>query len=183
MALDSTQFRLAATGHVYVAPTGTAQPTDVSTAWAAGWTEVGYVDDSGVKVTPKLNTNDINSWQSATPTKVLIQSTSLTLAFNLQQSNLFNLQLYFFGSTWATVGGIQKQTILSAPSTDERMLGIEWLDAAAGITNRLIIPRGMATDRAAIDINRKTTQVFGITFEALDSAGTLATLLSNDPNE
>jgi len=183
MTFDPSQFRLAPTGHVYVAPTGTAQPTDVSTAWAAGWTELGYLDENGVKVTPALNTTEINSWQSATPTKIIITGTKFSLDVNLQQSNLFNLQFYFWNSTWATSGGINTQTILSAPTTDERMLGVEWTDVSASITNRLVIPRGMATSRQAITIDRKSSQVFGLTFEALDSSGVLAYLLSNDANE
>lgn len=185
MALDSTQFRVAPQGHVYVAPLGTAQPNDVTTAWAAGWTEVGYVDDSGVKVIPKLNTTDIASWQSATATKVIIQSTALTLQYNLQQSNAFNTQLYWFGSAWAALGGgVFKQTIAAAPATDERQFGVEWTDAASSITQRLVIPRGMVTDRSEMDLNRKGIQVWGMTFEALDAGnGVLGYMLSNDANE
>jgi hypothetical protein len=180
MALSNTQFRLAAAGHVYVAPLGSPVPVDVSTAWNAAWTEMGYVDDSGIGVTPKLNFVEMNSWQSALPTKELIQSAELSLAFNLQQTNLYNLGLYWFGNTFATAGGINTMTASTDPTTDERMLGIEWTDVASSITSRLIIPRGMVTDRTKMDINRKTAQVFGITFMALDSAGTLFYLLDNN---
>lgn len=179
MAQDTTQIRLAPGGHIYVAPIGSTEPTDVTTAWDAAWLELGYADDGGVDITPKINTNEIPVWQSATPGKITIQSSQFTLDFNLAQTNKDTTGFFYFGATWTTVGTVQKLVIPSAPGTDERMMGIEWTENS--ITNRLIVPRGMATDRQKVSINRKTGQMYGLTFEALDDAGTLAYILSNDP--
>lgn len=180
MAQSGAQIKLAPNGHIMVAPLGSAEPADVTTAWDAAWTELGFADDGGVDLTPKITTNDIPVWQQAGPAKVIIQASSLTLDFSLVQTNADILSFFFFGSTWTVSGGIARLTIPSSPENDERMMGIEWGDDT--VTNRLVLPRGMATDRQKVTMNRKTEQMYGITFEALDLSGNLAYILSNDPD-
>src|SRR5580704_11334993 len=179
MALSNSQFRLAPTGHVYVAPLGSPVPTDVTTAWNAAWNELGYLDDTGVAITPKTTYTAVSSWQSGMVNKEVPVSQDMSLAFNLQQTNAFNLSLYFFGVAWTTSGGINTLSVPSAFSSDERMLGVEWTDSAATFTYRMVIPRGIATSRTKIDINRKTVTMYGLTFEALDNNGSAYTILSN----
>jgi len=181
MALDSSEVRLAPFGHIYVAPVGTTPPVDVTTAWGAGWQELGYLDEEGVGITPTTDVEEFFAWQSAVSVKQSLTQIGLELKFNMIQVNQHTTGLYFFGQSWNVAGGVATLTIPSDVNIDERALGVEWTDDA-GMVNRLLIGRGMVTDREDLMINRKELTASGVTFKALESGGNLATLLSNDPN-
>lgn len=181
MALDSGQVRLAPMGHVYTAPVGTAGPADVTVAWPVGWTELGYLDEEGVAVTPTTDIEEYMAWQSAVAVKTSLTSIGLDLKFNLIQINQSTTGLYFFGNDWSVSGGLATLTMVSNPELDERALGVEWTDDA-GSVNRLIMQRGVVTEREDMMINRKDLTATGVTFKVLEYAGNLATLLSDDPN-
>lgn len=179
MAQDSTQIQVAPHGHLYTAPLGSTQPTDVTTAWAAAWKELGYVDENGVKITPNLSTTDLKAWQSLAPVKRVATDLQFDLDFNMMQMNSDTTSLYFFGTVWgAPSGGVSALVISSQTSLPEVMLGVEW-DNGSGTVQRLIVPRGTVTKQAASNLVRKDAWVLGVTFSALDSSGTFFTLLSN----
>lgn len=181
MALDSGEVRLAPFGHVYVAAVGTAAPVDVTVPFGAGWRELGYLDEDGVGITPSVDVQDISAWQSLVPVKQTLTGVNLELKFNMIQVNQATTSLFFFGEDWVSGGGISTLTLTSNPSLDERAVAIEWNDDNAN-TNRLIVPRGLITDRDDLNLNRQNATAFGVTFRALDSNGVIAALLSDDPN-
>lgn len=181
MAQDSSQIIIAPFGHVYSAPLGTTQPTDVTSAWAAGWKELGYTTENGVTINPEVNVVNLMAWQSAAPVKTLIVGTSMNMSFGLRQLNADTTGVYFFGASWAlSAGSTYKLAIPSAPINNERMLGVEWSDGT--VTNRLVIPRGLVTKHDNIQLDRKEGTIFGITFSALDSNGILGNFLTNAPS-
>lgn len=181
MTQDPTQVRIAPNGHLYVAPLATTIPTTVTAAWAAGWIELGYADDSGVVLTPSLETTDIRAWQTAVPVKTVPTTAKFDVKFALLQYNKGATELFFgSGATWAetSVGsGIYKLTLPSSPVIDERMLGVEWTDGT--ITNRLVISRGMVSARDNVELTRGGAIKFGVTFTAMDASGELARLLTD----
>lgn len=181
MALDSGQVRLAPMGHVYTAAVGATLPTDVTTPLDPAWKELGYLDEDGVAVTPTTDIEDYMAWQSAVSVKQSLTSVGLELKFNLIQINQDTTGLFFFGSDWSVSGGLATMVMSANPALDERGLVIEWTDDA-GSTNRLLLPRGLTTEREDMVINRKELTALGVTFKALEYAGNLATLLSDDPN-
>jgi hypothetical protein len=181
MALDSTQVRIAPFGHVYVAPVGTAAPVDVLTAYSATWKELGYISEDGVGITPSVDVADIKAWQSLLPVKQSLTGMDLELTFDMIQVNQQTSALYFFGSAWVTTVSLATMTISSSPSLDERALSIEWKDDANYI-NRLTVGRGLVTDRDQLVLKRSDAVAFGVTFHALDSNGTAAVLMSNNPS-
>lgn len=179
MALDSSQVRVAPFGHVYVAPVGTVAPVDVTAAFAAGWKELGYLDEDGVGITPSTDVTDIMAWQSLLAVKTSLTGLDLTLEFNLIQVNQNTTALYFFGQAWVVAAGLATMTMSSNPALDERALAVEWTDDA-NFTNRLIVPRGLVTDRQQLTLKRSEAVAMGVTFKALDDNGTMAKLLSNN---
>lgn len=178
MAQDATEIVIAPFGHVYTAPSGSVQPVTVTAAWDAAWVELGYTTDAGATLTPAITTVELNAWQASAPVKVLISGSSLDVAFALRQFNPDTSSMYFFGSSWTlSSGSTYVLSLVSSPPVNERMLGIEWGDGTT--TNRLVVPRGMVSKTDAITLDRKEGTIFGITFTALDSAGILASILSN----
>lgn len=181
MAEDSTLVRLAPSGHVYVAAVGTAAPADVVSAWSASWSELGYLDENGVTITPSLSTTDIKAWQSLLPLKTILTGIACTVKFNMQQITTKSASEYFFGQSFTTSlpSNLATMVLSSNPTIPYRALGIEWTDDRSAV-NRLIFGNGLITDRDAMVLNRTANTALGVTYTVLDNSGTMGTFLSNN---
>lgn len=182
--LNSTEVKLAPTGHIWVATTAAAAPANVTTAMATVdplWQDLGYATDDGVTVTPNLNTKDIPAWQAAVPLKVVVTSIGVDLKFTLMQYTVEALNLFLFGSTGVSAAGTYTQTVSSSPSPFYRSVTIEWTDDFNFI-NRLYVPTAIVTDHQPIQLRRTDALLMGLTLRALDTSGTLTKLISNDPH-
>lgn len=171
MALDTTEVRLAPSGHIYTAVVGTTLPTTATMSLNAAFKELGYADEDGVSITPGVEVTDIAAWQAATPVKTSLDSISLEISFNLLQANQDTWALYFFNTAWANNFGQGKVTVSSNPGTQEKALIIEWDDDLAD-TSRLVVPRAFIADREALQLVRNDVEKVGLTFRVLDNSGT-----------
>lgn len=181
MALDSSQIRLAPSGHVYIAPYPTLPlPTDVTTPLAAAWKELGYLSEEGVSISPTLDTDNKRAWQSALPVKTSVTGAGVTAKINALQVTKDTTAEYFFGATWTHNAAIGRLDIPSNPSLAERSLVIEWTDDL-NYHNRFVLGRGFLTDRDSMVLQRTEMTAFGVTFEVLDNGGLAAYWLSDNP--
>lgn len=181
---DSTEVRLAPAGRVFIAPSGTVLPTNVTTAMTTVsplYKELGYLSEDGVALTPNLDSSGVKAWQSAVDVKTTVTGVGLQAKFTMIQITQETTAEYFFGSAWINSGGVGKLIISSTPSLAERVMVVEWNDDADN-TNRLVCGRGFLTDRDAMNLQRTEATALGVTFQCLDNAGTLAFVLSNDPD-
>jgi hypothetical protein len=181
VALNADNVRVGLNGNVYLAAVGTTAPTDLDTAWAAGWADLGYLSEDGVSMEYSTDTTDINAWQSLSPVRKVLTSVDMTLGFTALELKTSTVKLYFPSSTMTDVSGtVHKLAIPAAPEPDERAIGLEWIDG--DVKNRLIIPRGEVTERGAITIGRSDAVGLEMTISAYaTSAPELAVWLSNDP--
>lgn len=180
---DPTQVRLAPFGDVYIAPTGSVLPTTVTTPLDAAFVKVGLVADDGVSLTPNVDTTDIKAWQSLTPVKTALTGIGLTAKFNMIQVNQTTTQEFFFGNVWAQVAGVATLNFSVNSVVQERALVIEWTDdSVPANTNRLVLGRGLFTDRDAFQLVRTDAVAMGLTFECLALNSKIGYMLSNDPH-
>jgi hypothetical protein len=180
VALNADNVRVGLTGRIYMAPKGTTAPTDLTTAWAAGWKDLGYMSDDGVSLEYSTDVEDINAWQSLSPVRRILTGVDMTLGFTAIELKADTITLYFPGSSLSTNTGVHTLTIPSAPGSAEFAFGLEWEDGT--ITNRLIIPRGEVTERGAVTIGRSEAVGLEMTVSAYaSSAPEIATWLSDDP--
>lgn len=181
MANDADNVRVGLNGSVYIAPKGTTAPTDLDTAWGAGWVDLGYLSDDGVSMEYSTDSEDINAWQSLSPVRKVLTSVDMTLGFTAIELKTATMTLYFPSATMSDVSGtVHQLSIPAAPSPDERAIGLEWIDG--DIKNRLIISRGEVTERGAITIGRSAAVGLEMTVSAYaDTAPEIAVWLSNDP--
>ena len=179
MAEDSSLVRLAPSGHVYVAAVGSTAPTDVTTNWSAAWSELGYLDENGLAITPSLTTADIKAWQSLLPIKTILTGIACTVKFNMEQLTTKITSEYFFGQSWSVAAGVATMNLSSNPTIPYRALGIEWTDDRSAV-NRIIFGNGLITDRDAMTLNRTAATAFGVTYTVLDNSGSMGTFLSNN---
>lgn len=181
MALNGDNVRAALDGRIYLAPKGTAAPSDLTTAWGAGWSDLGYMSDDGVELNYSTDTQDVKAWQSLSPVRKILTSVDMTLKFTAIELKTSTITLYFPDSTMTDVGGsVHSLAIPSAPSPAEYAFGLEWTDDL--IINRLIVARGQVTDRDNITLSRGDAVGLNLTVSAYaTSAPEIATWLSNDP--
>ena len=169
MALDADQILVPGTGRVLIAATGTTAPTDTTTAWAAGWKNLGYTTDDGVMLRPNLEVTDITAWQSFEPVRRVVTSRGLTVAFTLLQMTQEALQLAFNGGSFAAGTGITTYTPGSAGSIYERALGVEAVDGDKIV--RLVVPQVDISDVGDIPFTKTGAANIPLTLAMLNTAG------------
>lgn len=179
--INSDEVRLAPFGNVYVAPIGTALPTRATVALNAAFTPVGYVDEAGVSISPKIALADIMAWQSATPVKQALDTVSVELKFNMIQVNQVTWSLFFLNEPFVNNLGEAKLTVKSRPPSQEMCVIVEWLDDLEDQT-RLVVPRASLGDRDNLQLDKKKEQAMGITIKCLDHSGDLAYVYSENPD-
>lgn len=181
MANDADNVRVGLNGSIYIAPKGTTAPADLTTAWPAGWVDLGYLSDDGVEMSYSTETEDINAWQSLSPVRKVLTGVDMTLGFTAIELKTSTVTLYFPSSTMTEVtAGVNKLSIPAAPTADERAIGLEWTDG--DIVNRLIVARGEVTNRDSITLARSGAVALPMTVSAYaDTAPEIAVWLSNDP--
>ncbi|WP_234029238.1 hypothetical protein [Streptomyces sp. PsTaAH-124] len=192
MANDASKIRFAPNGAIYVAPApvkgatgGTTPPAELGDGSApSGYKALGYVDESGVTLTPAIETQAVNAWQSASPVLYNVQSASFSVKATLQETNQTTTEL-FWGAPWVEVKdtqgtgtGVFRLDLSSTPELKEISLVIDWNEKS--VKNRAVISRAMISDRGAIQLSRTENGKFELTIEAMDLDGSLGYVLTND---
>jgi len=180
MALSAAAVRTAPSGHIFVAPTGTAEPDDITTPLDAALLEFGYATPDGVSLTPNVEVEDIMAWQTVAPILSMITGFVFEISFTLMELNQVVTSAFFAGSEWTNSAGVGRLDISSNPGTQERLLVIEWTDNQ-GYDYRLVVPRAQMTNREAMNLVRGDSTNSGLTFKALDDDGVTGYLLTNNP--
>ena len=176
MALDGTEVRVAGTGHVYVAPTGTTLPTDVATPLGSAWKDLGYVSEDGVAFTFGRETEDLNAWQGE-KVRVLTLREPKTIEFALMQSNKDTLVTALGGGEVTANDGEFKFTPPAAGVNTERALVVEFTDG--DVTYRYVFSRVQLEGEVAFTLTRSGAVTLPITFGVL-AASPAYEILTND---
>jgi hypothetical protein len=188
MANDANNIRFAPNGAMYLAPAPTGAtgstvlpvaPGDGKTP-PTGYTSVGYIADTGVTITPQVNTNPVNVWQSAVPVLYNVKDATFSIKAMLSEVNVLTTET-FYGATWVKQTGTTptwKLDLSSVPELKELSIVVDWQDQ--GRNYRVVVPRAMVADRGAITLQRTTAQTFELTFDALDFNGSLGYVLTDD---
>ncbi len=95
MALDSDNVRVAVTGAVYVAPTGTTGPSFADDALDAGFVDLGYVSSDGITETIDRSTTQIRSWQDSSLVREVISEGTYSVSMTFIETNEEVLSLYY----------------------------------------------------------------------------------------
>lgn len=147
MSLLASNVRVAITGEVYVAPTGTTAPTSSSSSLDAAFVGLGYVGEDGVAVTPNDAVNAIRAWQNAARVRTVYTERDWTFKFKLIETKGKTVGL-FFRSTVAIVSSGEWSILPDQTNPDQRSFVIDVVDGST--YTRYYIPDGEVTERAEI---------------------------------
>jgi hypothetical protein len=176
-AMDPTQVQTGAANGagIYLAPVGTAAPTDTVAPWPAAWNILGYASDDGPTVGQSTDTNEIVPWQSMVPLRTVVTKRAVTVQFILWQINEMTVALYFDQPVPTATAGAFSMDVKSSGSQQLHAVGIDTADG--GRAMRVIFPRASLTDAGDMQIKRGEAVPLDCKLSALDSGGTLATIL------
>jgi hypothetical protein len=179
---DNDEIVVGANGKILVAAVGTTAPTDVTTAWAAAWWDLGYATDDGVTLTDSKTINGKAAWQSFYPVRRIVTARDFQAKFTLIQWNMATIEFAYGGGQISSLGGgVYRFTPPSPEVIDERALGVEWVDGIK--IYRLVIPHGLLVEATETKIARTDSANLPLTFGVIGEAGVDPWyLLSNDPS-
>lgn len=192
MANDAQKIRFAPNGNLYMAPAprsgpgSTVLPADVGDGKTApaSYRGCGYVDQGGVTITPSIETDPVNVWQSAVPVMYTTKSASFKIKCTLVETNDLTTQA-FFGAEWKPLkdtegkfAGTYRLDLSSTPELNELSIVVDW--SQKNVLYRLVIPRAMISDRGAIQLQRTENTKYELTIDALDHEGSLGYVLTSD---
>ena len=167
MAVNADAVRVAGTGEVYYAPTGTAAPTDASTALPVAWKGLGYTSTDGVSFTFSRNTTDIDAWQGS-KLRVVTDSEPATVEFSLMETKTDVLLLAFGGGTVISSGGTATYTPPSSGTNTERAMCVDFTDGTKKY--RYYFPKVTIESDVAFTLQDGQAVEYKLTFGILDGS-------------
>lgn len=177
MASDATNVRVALSGAVYTAPSNTAYPADATSAWGAGWLDLGYISEDGVTESYDDNSETIKAWQGGATVRSIITSTDATFHFVCLETNINVLETYHKGSLLTDDGTTATMNVTNA-TADEKMFGFDVLDGNDHI--RIVVPRGEVSERAEITYTNSAAAAYDITITAYPDANGVTAIKMSD---
>ena len=147
MALNAPLVRVAITGEVSVAPTGSTAPTSSTASLDAAFIGLGYVGEDGVTVTPNDSTDAVRAWQNAARVRTVRTEQDWTFKFKLIETKGKTVGLYF-RSTVAVVSAGQWSLVPDSVNPDPRAFVIDVIDGSKHY--RYYIPNGEVTERSEL---------------------------------
>ena len=135
-----------ATGAVFVAPAGTAVPTNATSALNAAFKGLGYVSEDGLVNSVETDTETVTAWGGD---QVLSGQTSFaeTFTVNLIETNIDALKLYY-GEDNVTDDGSGNITVKQNSGILPACVVVFELVLTGGRIKRIVVPNAQITDRS-----------------------------------
>lgn len=173
---DPDEVVVGSHGDIYVAPVGTALPTQVDSALNAAFVKLGFVSEDGVTPSVGSEIEEFGAWQRRQPIRRERISQDISLSFALMQWNAETIKFAFGGGTVAeySPGEFRYDFPSGVDALDERALVLDWQDGETSLW-RLVIARGSVTEAVEFTLARNAPAVLPITFSALGAEGDVST--------
>jgi len=133
--------RVGVTGAIYGAPTGTALPTDHTTALDAAFAELGYISDAGLRENTTVGTTDIIAWQNGDNVRTIQTSHVFTFALDFMETSQAVLTA-FYGNASASAVEVRGEQGIRQSWAFEVVDGTD--------IQRFVVPDGQITDRGEV---------------------------------
>jgi hypothetical protein len=162
-----TDVKVASIGVCYIAPEGTALPTDADTALNVAFVDYGEISVDGLTEAFSVETSTIENWEGET-IRILQTKTELTFRVRFLETTEETMELFYGGSveSQTTASRIPLQT----PDPTPMALAITLTDTGDDTFKRFIIPRAVVQDRSEVQHMSGDASSYEVTFAALKDA-------------
>jgi hypothetical protein len=153
-APDGSKIKIAGTGAIWYAPTGTTLPTDSTTALNASFVNVGYVgNQGGFTLAQDYKTKEVTGWQNLDVLRLIPTQVSRSAKFSAIETNKTALQLAW-GNATVTVGTspAYSLTFPTSQATQEFVLVLDWSDGSA--SQRIVFKRAVFKSLPSVNFTR-----------------------------
>lgn len=141
MAADLSAVLVGQTGKVYNSPIGTTAPTNATTAYGAGWVDLGTISEDGLSVEFNEDSTEIKQWGGTTVRKMMT-GFALTFGFTCLESNRAVIERFH---RFAPTGG---RVDIKGGVADPRAWAFDVLDGDVHV--RYIVRNGELSERGGI---------------------------------
>ena len=136
MALDSDNVRVAVTGAVYVAPTGTTAPTASGSSLDAAFIDLGYVSSDGITEGIDKSTTQIRSWQDGS----LVRATGGRQSFVVDVIDGSAIERIYIPS--AEITSVGERTLASGEAIGYNVTITAYADASSDVATKFFSALG-----------------------------------------
>ena len=164
MALDSDNVRVAVTGAVYVAPTGTTAPTTSASSLDAAFVDLGYVSADGITESIDRTTNQIRAWQNGSLVREVTSEGTYSVSMTFIETNESVLELYY-----GTANASGEFEIDPTSTGGRKSFVIDVVDGS--IVERIYIPAGEITSLGERTLASGEAVGYQVTVTAYADAG------------
>lgn len=172
--------RVGVTGTVYVAPKGTALPTNVTTALNAAFKSVGFISEDALVESMSISTERLRAWQRPVGLRTLTTEVEWTFQFSMLETSPLVLDLYYGGASTAVASGVATTSVPAWPTSTQRAMVIEIEDG--DVITRYAIPVVEIGDREEVNHSNTEGTMWGVTVNVMGSSlDTMGTRITNDP--
>lgn len=166
MSLTTGAVVVAGTGEVYVAPSGTAAPTNATTSLPADWKGLGYTAEDGVSFSLSRETTDLNAWQGS-KVRVLTTAEPITVTAKFMETKTDVLLTAFGGGTVANNGSVAVYTPPAEGTNTIRSMCVDVTDAGTGYKYRFWFSKVQIEGNVEFSLTRTDAVGYSVTFGVL----------------
>lgn len=164
MAQTAANVLVGYEGSVYVAPTGTAAPTDAEGALNAAFKEVGFLTEDGITVAHDDETTELKAWQRSTVVRKTTTSSDTTVNFAMAERNKTAVELYYKKALETGDDALTE----AAPPTKLVSVVIDVIDGDN--VHRMYLPSCEVTERGEISITSEDVISYEVTITAYEDS-------------
>lgn len=179
MSQNDDLVRVGVTGDIYLAPAGTALPTDVTTALNAAFQAVGHVSVDALTESLSVTNERLRTWQKKNGVRTLVTEFDWTFQFVAMETSPLVLEMFYGGAESATSGGVSTTTITSDLGSVQKACVIEIIDG--DIITRYAFPVVSVSDRGDVAHNGSNGTGYDMTLSVDGDALALGYRITNDP--
>jgi len=173
MALDADNVRVAISGGVFTAPTGTALPTTADATLNVAFTDLGYVSEDGIVESQEADVTDIVAWQNGDVVRKVQTSHDLTYELTLIETKDAVLETYY----GALSSGVVEVT---GDQLGRQSWVIDVIDGDHDI--RVVIPEGQVTERGEVTYANGEAISYQVTITAYPDVTGVKAYIYRDSN-
>lgn len=150
----------------WIAPLGTAAPTDATTAWPTGWQDLGWCTTDGLTEKIDVETKEVEGFGASGPLRVLKSKQTETFEVGFLETSPLTQEVYYgleLGSIEVAADGSFDWTT-GTPTDSRYMIGFDTVDGQN--RRRVIAPLVSSQPNGDIQTQNGEEISYGVTFTA-----------------